>query len=57
MTLIQTLKNVATGAAVGVTAVVALPVFGAVGTATAVGLAVGSIVGAAAGIYDSYNQN
>lgn len=56
MTLIQTLKNVATGASVGAAVIVTLPFFGAIGTATATGLAVGSLIGAAAGAYDSYNQ-
>jgi hypothetical protein len=49
----RTLKNIAVGATAGVGAVIALPIFGAVGTITAAGVVVGSLVGAAAGVADS----
>jgi hypothetical protein len=52
MSFIGGLGKVAAGAAAGVLAVTALPVFGAVGAITATGMAVGSLVGAAAGVAD-----
>ncbi len=53
MSFLDTLQNVAKGAAVGVAAMTALPVFGAVGTITAAGVVVGSIVGAGAALADN----
>ena len=52
MTFVSCLIKVAKGAAVGVTAVTALPIFGAVGTITAAGIIVGAAVGAVAGVAD-----
>ena len=52
MGMVSGLIKVAKGAAVGVAAVTALPIFGAVGAITATGVAVGAIVGAIAGIAD-----
>lgn len=47
---------IAVGAGVGVAAVTALPIFGAVGTITATGAVVGSLVGAAAGAFDALHK-
>ncbi len=52
MGFISGLGKVVAGAAVGVAAVTALPIFGAVGAITATGIVVGSVVGAAAGVAD-----
>ena len=52
MSMVRGLIKVAEGAAIGVAALTALPIFGAVGTITATGVAVGTIVGAVAGIID-----
>ncbi len=56
MGFVSGLLKVVTGAAAGVAAVAALPVFGAVGTITATGVAVGSVLGAAAGVADEINS-
>jgi len=56
MGFVSGLLKVVTGAAAGVAAVAALPVFGAVGTITATGMAVGSVLGAAAGVADEINS-
>ena len=55
MSMVRGLIKVAEGAVIGVAALTALPIFGAVGTITATGVAVGSIVGAFAGIIDELN--
>lgn len=52
MSLVSGLFKVAKGAAVGVAAVTALPIFGAVGSITALGIVIGATVGAVAGIAD-----
>lgn len=52
MSFISGLMKVAAGAAAGVAAVTALPIFGAVGVITAAGVVVGSVVGGAAGAAD-----
>lgn len=52
MPFISGLSKVAKGAAIGVAAVTALPLFGAAGTITAAGIAVGALVGAVAGVAD-----
>ena len=52
MSMVRGLIKVAEGAAIGVAALTALPIFGSVGTITATGVAVGAIVGAVAGIID-----
>jgi hypothetical protein len=57
MGFISGLLKITKGAAIGVAAVTALPIFGAVGTITAVGIAVGAVVGAAAGIADEVMEN
>ena len=57
MGFISGLKKIVEGSALGVTAIVVLPVFGAVGTITATGAVVGSLLGAAAGIADEINDN
>lgn len=56
MTFLGVLKNVAIGAPMGVLALTALPVFGAVGAITATGVIVGSLVGAAAGVADEISK-
>lgn len=56
MSFIDTLKNIATGAAAGVLVITALPIFGAVGAITATGAAVGSIAGGVAGLVDSLDD-
>jgi hypothetical protein len=53
MSFIDTLKNIATGAAAGVLVVTALPIFGAIGAVTATGAAIGSVAGGLAGLVDS----
>jgi hypothetical protein len=50
------LLKVATGAAAGVVAITALPIFGAVGAITATGIAVGAVVGGAAGAKDEFDK-
>lgn len=57
MSFINTLQSIAKGATVGVLAVTALPIFGAVGVVTATGVVVGSIVGAAAALVDEIEKN
>ena len=57
MGFVNGLLKVVTGSAAGVAAVVALPVFGAVGTITAAGVVVGSVVGAVAAIADEINES
>lgn len=57
MKCVEILKHIATGAVVGVAAVTALPLFGAVGTITAVGTAVGAVVGGVAGAVDAANDD
>jgi len=52
MSLLGFLKKVVIGAPLGVLAITALPVFGAVGMITATGIAVGSVLGAACGVVD-----
>lgn len=52
MSFLDTLQDVVKGAAVGVAALTALPVFGAAGTITAAGVAVGSVIGAGAALAD-----
>jgi hypothetical protein len=52
MNYLDTLESIAKGAGTGVAVVIALPVFGAVGTITATGVAVGSAIGAAAALVD-----
>lgn len=56
MSLIGILEKVATGAAVGVATITALPVFGAIGTITATGVAVGTALGAAAAVIDEIKK-
>lgn len=56
MTFISGLLRVAAGAAAGVAAVTALPIFGVAGTITAAGVAVGSLVGGIAGAADEINS-
>lgn len=57
MGFVSGLLRVATGAAAGVAAVTALPIFGAAGAITAAGIAVGTAVGAAAGIADEIMES
>ena len=52
MSFLGALQKIVIGAPLGVLAVVALPVFGAVGTLTAAGIAVGSVIGAVGGVID-----
>ena len=52
MSFLSALQKIVIGAPLGVIAIVALPVFGAVGTITAAGIAVGSVLGAAGGVMD-----
>jgi len=52
MGFISGLGKVVAGAGAGIAAVLALPVFGAVGVITATGVVVGSVVGAVAGVAD-----
>jgi hypothetical protein len=52
MSFVRGLIKVAKGAAVGVAAVTALPIFGAVGTITSAGIIIGAAVGAVAGVAD-----
>jgi hypothetical protein len=56
MSFLGGLTKIVIGAPLGVLAVTALPVFGAVGTITAIGVAVGSVVGAAGGVLDEVNS-
>lgn len=55
MTFIRILKKFVVGAPVGIVALTALPIFGAVGTISAAGVAADSLLGAAAGIADEFN--
>ena len=57
MSLVTGLFKVAKGAAVGVAAVTALPIFGAVGSITALGIVIGATVGAVAGVADEVIEN
>jgi len=57
MSFINMLKNAAIGSAVGVAAIIALPVFGAVGAISATGMAVGATLGAAAGVRDAIEED
>lgn len=57
MTLLGTLKSIAIGAPLGVLALTALPVFGAVGTLTGVVVIVGSVLGSAAAVIDELNAD
>ena len=57
MSFLGLLGKVVIGAPLGVLAVVALPVFGAVGTVTALGTAVGAVVGATGGVLDELNED
>lgn len=52
MGMVRALTKIAKGSIVGVAAITALPVFGAVGAITATGLIVGAVVGAVAGVAD-----
>ena len=52
MSLLNTLENIVKGAAVGVAAVTALPLFGPVGTITAMGVAAGSTIGMVVSLVD-----
>jgi hypothetical protein len=56
MSFLGALQKIVIGAPLGVLAVVALPVFGAVGTITAAGIAVGSVLGATGGVIDELND-
>lgn len=56
MSFVGGLQKIVTGAAVGVAAITALPIFGAVGTITTTGVVVGSLLGAAAGVADEVND-
>lgn len=56
MTFLGSLKNIVLGAPLGVIAVTALPIFGAVGAITATGIGVGSLVGAVCGVLDEANK-
>ena len=57
MSFVSGLFKVAKGAAVGVAAVTALPIFGAVGSITALGIVIGATVGAVAGVADEVIEN
>ena len=57
MSFIEALEDMVKGAAVGVAAVTALPIFGAIGAITATGVVVGSTVGAAAALADKLTQD
>lgn len=57
MKLLNFLSDIAKGATVGVATVVALPVFGPIGTATALGVAIGSTLGASASLVDKFLGN
>lgn len=52
MTFLGVLQKVVIGAPLGILAVTALPVYGAVGAITATGVVVGALVGAACGVAD-----
>lgn len=56
MGFVSGLLKVAAGAAAGVAAVTALPIFGAAGAITALGVVVGATVGGAAGAADEINS-
>ena len=56
MSFLGALQKIVIGAPLGVMAVVALPVFGAVGTITAAGIAVGSVLGAVGGVMDELSD-
>ena len=57
MSLLNTLGNIVKGAAAGVAAITALPVFGPVGTITTVGLAAGSTIGMVISLVDEYRND
>ena len=57
MTFLGALTKIVIGAPLGVLAVTALPIFGAVGAITAAGVAVGSVAGALGGVIDEVNDN
>ena len=57
MTFLGSLKNIVIGAPLGIIAVTALPIFGAVGAISATGIAVGSVVGAVCGVLDDVNKS
>lgn len=57
MSFLKTLEDIVKGAAVGVAAVTALPIFGAIGAITATGVVVGSTVGAAAALADKLTKD
>ena len=57
MTFLGSLKNIVIGAPLGIIAVTALPIFGAVGAISATGIAVGSVVGAVCGVLDELNKS
>jgi len=57
MGFISGLLKVTAGAAAGIAAVTALPIFGAVGAITSTGIVVGSLVGGAAGAADEVNSS
>jgi hypothetical protein len=52
MGFVSLLSKIVVGAGAGVAVVVALPIFGVVGTITAAGTLVGTVVGAVAGVVD-----
>lgn len=54
MSYTEGLIKISAGAGAGVLAIMALPIFGAVGTITATGVVVGSLIGAAAGAADEW---
>ncbi|CAB3785938.1 hypothetical protein LMG28614_02244 [Paraburkholderia ultramafica] len=57
MSFLNSLENIAKGAAAGVLVVTALPIFGPVGTITALGVAVASSLGATAALADEMNKD
>ena len=56
MTFLGAFTKIVIGAPLGVLAVTALPIFGAVGAITAAGAAVGSVAGALGGVIDELND-
>ena len=57
MRILNILESVVAGATLGVTAITALPLFGAVGVITTTGVVVGSTVGAAAALFDKFTDD
>ena len=57
MSFLGALQKIVIGAPLGVLAVAALPVFGAVGAITAAGIAVGSVLGAVGGLMDELSDD